>query len=97
MTFLSISDLHPFGKDLEAAHDHHVLGPVDNPPVSRAAKITSRVTSPTVLESFNWYRISSAIITPASKHVKGCHAGLDPASSPVLDSRFLQLFSVEQL
>ena len=28
------------------------------------------------------------VITPASKHVKNCHAGLDPASSPVLDSRF---------
>jgi len=27
-------------------------------------------------------------ITPASKHVKGCHAGLDPASTPVMDSRF---------
>ena len=26
--------------------------------------------------------------TPARKHVKGCHAGLDPESSPVLDSRF---------
>jgi hypothetical protein len=28
------------------------------------------------------------IIIPASKHVKGCHAGLDPASIPVMDSRF---------
>jgi hypothetical protein len=27
-------------------------------------------------------------ITPANKHVKGCHAGLDPASIPVMDSRF---------
>jgi hypothetical protein len=26
------------------------------------------------------------INTPANKHIK-CHAGLDPASSPVLDSR----------
>jgi hypothetical protein len=30
----------------------------------------------------------SPLITPASSHVKGCHAGLDPASTPVLDSRF---------
>jgi hypothetical protein len=28
-----------------------------------------------------------ALFTPAIKHIK-CHAGLDPASSPVLDSRF---------
>ena len=34
------------------------------------------------------YIHSRYFITPASKHVKGCHAGLDPASSPVLDSRF---------
>jgi hypothetical protein len=28
-----------------------------------------------------------SFITPANKHIH-CHAGLDPASSPVLDSRF---------
>jgi integrase len=28
------------------------------------------------------------VITPASKHAKGCHSGLDPESSTVLDSRF---------
>jgi hypothetical protein len=28
------------------------------------------------------------VITPESKHVNGCHAGLDPASTPVMDSRF---------
>jgi hypothetical protein len=33
------------------------------------------------------YSINS-IITPASKHVKDCHSGLDPESSPLLDSRF---------
>jgi hypothetical protein len=34
------------------------------------------------------YGACSFIITPASKHVKGCHTGLDPASTPVMDSRF---------
>jgi hypothetical protein len=32
-------------------------------------------------------RTFPVFITPATKHIK-CHAGLDPASSPVLDSRF---------
>jgi signal transduction histidine kinase len=32
-------------------------------------------------------RITPYVITPASKHVKGCHSGLDPESSTVLDSR----------
>jgi hypothetical protein len=27
-------------------------------------------------------------MAPASKHVKNCHAGLNPASSPILDSHF---------
>ncbi len=27
------------------------------------------------------------VITPENKHIN-CHAGLDPASSPILDSRF---------
>jgi hypothetical protein len=29
----------------------------------------------------------NAAITPPIKHIK-CHAGLDPASSPILESRF---------
>jgi hypothetical protein len=27
-------------------------------------------------------------ITPASKHIKYCHSGLDPEASAVMDSRF---------
>jgi len=33
------------------------------------------------------YSMIFCIITMAIKHIK-CHAGLDPASSPILDSRF---------
>jgi hypothetical protein len=36
----------------------------------------------------DFLRLILFIITPANKHVKGCHAGLDPASIPVMDSRF---------
>jgi len=41
-----LADLHPIGKDLEAAPDQHVLGPVDNPlsfPQSRPLFRTSKV------------------------------------------------------
>jgi hypothetical protein len=31
--------------------------------------------------------VSIAIINPAIKHIN-CHAGLDPASRPIMDSRF---------
>jgi hypothetical protein len=30
----------------------------------------------------DFLRLILFIITPANKHVKGCHAGLDPASIP---------------
>jgi outer membrane lipoprotein-sorting protein len=32
--------------------------------------------------------METVVIAPASKHVKDCHAGLDPASGPIPDSRF---------
>jgi hypothetical protein len=32
--------------------------------------------------------MKTVVMVPASKHVKSCHAELDPASSPVPDSRF---------
>ncbi len=32
--------------------------------------------------------MKTVVMAPASKHVKNCHAGLDPASSPILDSHF---------
>ncbi|MCK9362976.1 MAG: hypothetical protein M0P74_05190 [Syntrophales bacterium] len=46
-------DLHPIGKDLEAAHDQHVLGPVDNPlsfPQSRPLFRTSQVEKVSYLQ-----------------------------------------------
>ena len=46
-------DLLPIGKDLEAAHDQHVLGPVDNPlsfPQSRPLFRTSQAEKVSYLQ-----------------------------------------------